>query len=84
MPLEPRTVRAFYAEYLALLRDLGIEVRLWPVPVEVPDPIPRPRTRSTESSTTSRPLRSFWEVLRRSDAALTSSLESRARRVAER
>jgi hypothetical protein len=69
IPLAPRTVRAFYAEYLALLRDLDAEVRLWPVPVEVPDPIPFDRDelhRDYDAAFA----RTFWEVLRRCDAAL--------------
>jgi len=37
MPLEPRSVADFYHHYRALLREAGIEVKMWPVPVEVPD-----------------------------------------------
>lgn len=40
MPLRPQAVADFYREYLDLLAGLGIEVTLWPVPVEVEDPIP--------------------------------------------
>ena len=39
IPLEPRTVAEFYAVVMGTLRDLGIEVRIWPMPVEIPDPI---------------------------------------------
>ena len=39
IPLEPRTVADFYARTMEALRDLGVEVRIWPVPVEIPDPI---------------------------------------------
>jgi hypothetical protein len=46
LPLAPRSVASFYSELLALLRDpLGIDVAIWPVPVEVPDPIPFPEDR---------------------------------------
>jgi uncharacterized protein DUF5996 len=38
--LRPQTVADFYQEYTALLDDLGIVVRLWPVPVEIDAPIP--------------------------------------------
>ncbi|HEX8243039.1 MAG TPA: DUF5996 family protein [Longimicrobium sp.] len=38
--LEPRSVADFHAEVMARLRELGIEVRIWPVPVEIADPIP--------------------------------------------
>jgi hypothetical protein len=39
MPLRPQSVAAFYAEFTAALRSLGIEVRIWPMPVEIPNPI---------------------------------------------
>lgn len=37
--LRPRTVADFYAEVMATLRDMGVELRLWPQPVEIPNPI---------------------------------------------
>lgn len=40
MALAPRSVADFYAEYIALLRDLRIEFRMRPVPVEVMVAIP--------------------------------------------
>jgi hypothetical protein len=39
MPLRPQSVAAFYAEFMAALRSLGIEIRIWPMPVEIPEPI---------------------------------------------
>lgn len=38
--LEARSVASFYRDFMAGLRGLGIEVRIWPRPVEVPDAIP--------------------------------------------
>lgn len=38
--LEPKTVAVFYREVRETLREMGIAVRMWPVPVEVPSPIP--------------------------------------------
>ncbi|HJW80517.1 MAG TPA: DUF5996 family protein, partial [Beijerinckiaceae bacterium] len=38
--LEPRTVADFYRLLIGTLHDLGIDVRIWTMPVEVPDPIP--------------------------------------------
>src|ERR1700674_92904 len=35
MKLEPRSVATFYREFMAGLRQLGIEVQIWPRPVEV-------------------------------------------------
>jgi hypothetical protein len=37
--LEPRTVADFYRLLMTSLRELGIEVRIWTMPVEIPDPI---------------------------------------------
>lgn len=38
--LRSQAVADFYREYVGLLASLGIEVKLWPVPVEVDDAIP--------------------------------------------
>src|ERR1700730_413484 len=40
IPLYPRSVADFYAEYMACLRSLGIEVRLYRTPVEFDDTTP--------------------------------------------
>jgi Family of unknown function (DUF5996) len=37
--LGPRAVADFHAEFMAMLRSLGIEARIWNMPVEIPDPI---------------------------------------------
>lgn len=39
MPLEPRSVADFYAEYRELLHALSVEAKIWPMPVEVAAPI---------------------------------------------
>ena len=39
LDLEPRTVADFYKEFRARLKSLGIEVKIWPMPVEIPNPI---------------------------------------------
>ncbi|MEO8192406.1 MAG: DUF5996 family protein [Gemmatimonadales bacterium] len=49
IPLEPRTVADFYSEYLAVLRSLGIEARLWPVPMELTDTLRFDQDRIHES-----------------------------------
>jgi Family of unknown function (DUF5996) len=38
--LRPQTVADFYREYMSVLADLGIAVKLWPVPVEVDHTVP--------------------------------------------
>ena len=40
MKLEPRSVADFYREFMAMLASLGIEVKIWTMPVEIPNPIP--------------------------------------------
>jgi len=42
LPLEPRSVAVFYAEYLAAVRALGIGVTITPMPSEMADAIPFP------------------------------------------
>src|SRR5437868_223114 len=39
LDLRPQTVADFYKELLTALRGLGINVKIWPMPVEVPNPI---------------------------------------------
>ena len=59
-------VKDFYREVLATLRVLGIDVRIWPRPVEVPDPIPfadDDRHATYDPAAAHR----FWQVLRRVD-----------------
>lgn len=40
LPLRPQPIAEFFREYTGLLHDAGIEVHIWPVPVEVADPVP--------------------------------------------
>ena len=40
LPLIPQSVAQFYLAYRELLRALGIEVKIWPVPVEMGDVLP--------------------------------------------
>jgi hypothetical protein len=39
VPLGPKSVATFYQETMSVLRELGIEVHIWRMPVEIPDPI---------------------------------------------
>jgi hypothetical protein len=39
LPLQPRSVAAFYREVMALLAEMGLPVKIWPMPVEVPSPV---------------------------------------------
>jgi len=39
LALGPQTVAEFYSRVFALLGELGITVRIWPMPVEIPAPV---------------------------------------------
>jgi len=38
--LYPRSVADFYQEVMAVLRAIGIDLKIWPVPVEIANPVP--------------------------------------------
>jgi hypothetical protein len=40
LTLRPQSVADFYAEFTSRLRAMGIDVKIWGMPVEIPDPIP--------------------------------------------
>lgn len=67
--LAPRSVADFYSEYMEGLRSLGIDVRIWPRPVEVEEAIPFPEDDAPreyhEAAATS-----LWRVLARVDSVL--------------
>ncbi len=39
LPLRPQTVAEFFAEYKAALREMSVDVHIWPMPVEVQAPV---------------------------------------------
>jgi len=61
-PLRAQSVADFYAETLATLRDLGVETRIWPMPVEIPDPI-RFEKDTVHRSYDAASVSTFWRVL---------------------
>jgi len=69
LPLEPRSVADFYADYLALLRSLGLEVRIWPVPVEVESSIRFTEDR-THASYDAESATSLWRLMAQTDRVL--------------
>jgi uncharacterized protein DUF5996 len=62
MDLEPRSVADFYREFMATLKSMGIEVKIWPMPVEIPNPI-RFDQDTTHASYDSVYAERFWRVL---------------------
>jgi hypothetical protein len=68
LPLAPRPVAEFYQELMGMLRDAGIEVHIWRMPVEVPDPIPFDQDR-VHASYDAQWVEKFWHILLSVDAA---------------
>jgi hypothetical protein len=69
LPLAPQPVAEFHARYFELLRSLGIEVKIRPIPNEVANPVPFPRDdvhRSYDPEATRR----FWRALTQADRLL--------------
>ena len=60
--LVPRTVAAFYDEFMDALHSLGIHVKVWEMPVEVPRPV-RFTLDDAHSSYDSEYAHWFWQVL---------------------
>src|SRR5438270_5172989 len=69
LPLVARSVADFYQEFMSMLRDAGIEVKIWKMPVEVPNPIAFDRDREHASYDPASAQR-FWRVLLAIDRVL--------------
>ncbi len=64
--LAPRSVAEFYADVMGTLRRMGIDVKIWPVPVEVENPIPFDEDREHASYDPEYAVR-FWHVLKQAE-----------------
>jgi hypothetical protein len=62
LALTPRSVRDFYADVLAALRTLNIDVAINPKPQEVQDPIPFPED-VVHASYDASSVNAFWRIL---------------------
>ena len=69
MALRPISVSQFYQEYRALLDAVGVEVDIWPVPVELADAIPFAEDRE-HASYDADAVNRFWRVLVQSDQVM--------------
>jgi hypothetical protein len=67
LPLRPQTVADFYRACMEMLRREGIEVAIWPMPVEVPDPI-RFDQDTAHASYDPMMAERFWRILLTVDA----------------
>lgn len=65
-----RSVADFYAEVMDRLRELGLETRIWTMPVEIPDAIPFEHDRQ-HTSYDPEYARRFWRVLVQADRVCT-------------
>jgi hypothetical protein len=69
LPLAPQSVATFYAEFMAALRSLDIDVEIWTMPVEIPDPIAFDKD-TVHGSYDPAYVARFWRVLQSVDAVL--------------
>jgi Family of unknown function (DUF5996) len=67
--LVPRTVAEFYFELMSTLHSLGIDAKVWTMPVEVPRPV-RFNLDEQHSSYDSEYAHRFWQVLVNVDTVL--------------
>jgi hypothetical protein len=63
LPLAPRSVAAFYHEFVAALDDMGLAVRIWPMPVELASPI-RFEKDTQHQSYDRECVERWWHILR--------------------
>ena len=66
--LRPQSVADFYAEVMSALRGLGMEIRIWTMPVEVPNPIRF--EEDLRASYDSEYVNRFWRALVKMDEVL--------------
>jgi len=67
LALAPRSVADFYREFMAMLASLGIDVKIWRMPVEIPDPIPFDQD-TQHASYDAEYAHRFWRILVSCDA----------------
>jgi len=75
LPLKPQSVAHFYTAFMSALQSLGIEVKIWPMPVEVPNPVRCDRD-TQHASYDPEYVHRFWQILILCDSIFT---EFRAR-----
>lgn len=69
LALAARPVAEFYRDFMKLLGDAGIAVKIWKMPVEVADPIPFDEDRVHASFDRSA-VEKFWRILQSADDVL--------------
>jgi hypothetical protein len=69
--LAPRSVADFHAEVMGRLRSLGLETRIWTMPVEIPDAIPFEQDH-VHAAYDADAAQRFWRVLMQADRVCTT------------
>lgn len=67
--LEPKSVATFYEQTMNALRELGLKIHIWHMPVEVPNPIPFDEDTEHKSYDAAYVQR-FWHILSITDRVL--------------
>ncbi|MDX6610976.1 MAG: hypothetical protein QOD75_162 [Blastocatellia bacterium] len=62
LALRPQSVAAFYGEVMTAMHELGLDVKIWTMPVEVPNPI-RFEDDVTHASYDAEYVNRFWRAL---------------------
>lgn len=62
MTLDPMTVEEFYGRFMGELWVLGMEVKIWPVPVEIENPIPF-KEDETHGAYDREQIRAWWRAM---------------------
>ena len=62
LPLRPQSVAEFYQEFMPTLASLGINVKIWTMPVEIPNPI-RFEIDHVHASYDGDAAQRFWRIL---------------------
>ena len=70
--LAPRTVADFHGEVMAVLREMGLAVTIWTMPVEIPSPI-RFEEDTVHRSYDAAFAHRFWRILARVDEVFTGA-----------
>ena len=70
LPLVSRSVAEFYREFMELLANAQIEVKIWKMPVEIPDPIPFDQDR-VHATYQPEYAHRFWRILASVDRVFT-------------
>jgi hypothetical protein len=69
LPLTPQSVAAFYAQVMAALARLGVEVRIWTTPCEVENPIPF-EVDEVHAAYDAAAAQAFWRALVQADRVM--------------